>query len=155
MLGARGAARGALLSFLEQQPAQFVIANRDVGEARKLVDEFAQYGSFDVCGYGNLGSRSFTSRSMPPLQISVESCRQYRRRPFPLDASRTSWCTRRGSFLWSERERQVRDASRTASVCWSSKRPKLSNGGACSSNYRRAEEADRSVGVARAMQRHV
>lgn len=59
MLGAGGAVRGALLSFLEQQPGQFVIANRDVGKARKLVDEFAQYGSFDACGYEDLGSRSF------------------------------------------------------------------------------------------------
>ncbi|MFM2403967.1 MAG: shikimate dehydrogenase [Pseudomonadota bacterium] len=42
LLGAGGAARGALLPFLEAAPATLVLVNRDVAKARALVAEVAQ-----------------------------------------------------------------------------------------------------------------
>lgn len=42
LLGAGGAARGALLPFLEAGPAELVLVNRDVAKARALVAEVAQ-----------------------------------------------------------------------------------------------------------------
>ena len=59
MLGAGGAVRGAMLSFLEQRPARFVIANRDVAKARRLADEFSQYGEFSTGSYEDLGRDAF------------------------------------------------------------------------------------------------
>src|SRR5689334_20782974 len=51
MLGAGGAARGALVPILEQHPGTLFIANRDLAKARTLRDEFARFGSFEVGGY--------------------------------------------------------------------------------------------------------
>jgi shikimate dehydrogenase len=81
MLGAGGAVRGALLSFLEQAPAALVIANRDVGKARALAAEFARFGKFAAGGYDDLRRTSFdivlnaTSASLrgelPPVPSSA------------------------------------------------------------------------------------
>ena len=81
MLGAGGAVRGALLMFLEQAPALFVIANRDVAKANKLGAEFAQYGTFTIGGYDDIGTQAFdivlnaTSASLrgelPPVPASA------------------------------------------------------------------------------------
>ena len=43
LLGAGGAARGALLPLLEQQPAELVLANRTLPKAQELVAQFAQF----------------------------------------------------------------------------------------------------------------
>jgi len=59
MLGGGGAVRGALLSFLEQKPGAFVIANRDVAKARRLLDEFSVFGTFAAGGYDEIGRESF------------------------------------------------------------------------------------------------
>ena len=42
LLGAGGAARGALLPFLQQHPSQLVLANRTLVKAEKLAQKFAQ-----------------------------------------------------------------------------------------------------------------
>lgn len=54
MLGAGGAARGALLPFLEAKPAELVIANRDVAKARALAAQVAGRGEVVACGYADL-----------------------------------------------------------------------------------------------------
>ena len=54
MLGAGGAARGALLPFLAAGPAEMVIANRDVDKARALAGEVAGRGPLTTCGYADL-----------------------------------------------------------------------------------------------------
>ncbi len=55
MLGAGGAARGALLPFLAAGPAELVIANRDVAKAEALVAEVDSGGaSVHARGYGDL-----------------------------------------------------------------------------------------------------
>ncbi|NMV37092.1 shikimate dehydrogenase [Ralstonia insidiosa] len=54
LLGAGGAARGALLPFLAAGPAQLVIANRDVAKARALADQVAGRGPIVACGYADL-----------------------------------------------------------------------------------------------------
>jgi shikimate dehydrogenase len=50
LLGAGGAARGALLPFLGARPAELVIANRHVEKARAL----AAHGRISACTYGEL-----------------------------------------------------------------------------------------------------
>ncbi|PLC43027.1 shikimate dehydrogenase [Ralstonia pickettii] len=54
MLGAGGAARGALLPFLEAKPAELVIANRDVAKAQALVAQVAGRAVVVACGYAEL-----------------------------------------------------------------------------------------------------
>ena len=54
MLGAGGAARGALLPFLEANPAELVIANRDVAKAQALAAQVAGRGVVVACGYAEL-----------------------------------------------------------------------------------------------------
>jgi shikimate dehydrogenase len=51
LLGAGGAARGALLPFLEQCPAELMIANRTVARANDLGERFAPYGTVVSTGY--------------------------------------------------------------------------------------------------------
>ncbi|SIT50993.1 Shikimate dehydrogenase [Paraburkholderia piptadeniae] len=54
MLGAGGAARGALLPFLAARPAEFVIANRDIAKADALIADARARGSVRACAYGDL-----------------------------------------------------------------------------------------------------
>ena len=54
LLGAGGAARGALLPFLAAKPAQLVIANRDVAKAQTLAAQVAGRGPIVACGYADL-----------------------------------------------------------------------------------------------------
>lgn len=81
LLGAGGAARGALLPFLDQQPAQLTIVNRSVAKAEALATQMAGRGAVSACGFGDLAGRSFdvvvnaTSASLraelPPLSSGV------------------------------------------------------------------------------------
>ncbi len=61
LIGAGGAARGALLPLLEEAPAELIIANRTEEKAFRLALEFA--GKTDLlpeaCGFGQLAGRSF------------------------------------------------------------------------------------------------
>ncbi|MDW3688249.1 shikimate dehydrogenase [Cupriavidus sp. CV2] len=89
LLGAGGAARGALLPFLEQKPAQLVIANRTVEKALALASELAGYGRISGGGYAELAGQQFdvvfnaTSASLrgelPPVPTTVfaEDCLAY------------------------------------------------------------------------------
>ncbi|MFT3813187.1 MAG: shikimate dehydrogenase [Acidovorax sp.] len=54
LLGAGGAARGALLPFLAAGPSALVLANRDVDKARALAAQVAGQGSVTACGYADL-----------------------------------------------------------------------------------------------------
>ena len=54
LLGAGGAARGALLPFLAAAPTQLVIANRDVAKAQALAAQVAGRGPVVACGYADL-----------------------------------------------------------------------------------------------------
>jgi shikimate dehydrogenase len=84
LLGAGGAARGALLPFLEAGPAELVIANRDVEKAHALASRMAAHGPISARAYGELAQMgSFdlvinaTSASLtgdlPPVPPSVFS----------------------------------------------------------------------------------
>jgi shikimate dehydrogenase len=59
VLGAGGAVRGAILPFLAQQPADLVLANRDVEKARAIAAEVAAHGRVTVGSYADLAQRSF------------------------------------------------------------------------------------------------
>lgn len=81
LLGAGGAARGALLPFLAEQPALLVITNRTAEKARALAAEMAGQGPVCAEGYAELAGQSFdlvfnaTSASLraelPPVPASV------------------------------------------------------------------------------------
>lgn len=84
ILGAGGAARGALLPFLAANPANLVIANRDLAKGQALAAQVAGRGSLIACGYADLaGAGRFdlvvnaTSASLtgdlPPVPPSVFS----------------------------------------------------------------------------------
>ncbi|CAM2185960.1 Shikimate dehydrogenase (NADP(+)) [Burkholderia orbicola] len=84
VLGAGGAARGALLPFLEACPAELVIANRDVDKARALAAQVAGRGPLVAGSYADLArmgrfdlvvnatSASLTG-DLPPVPPSVFS----------------------------------------------------------------------------------
>ncbi|MFP3740575.1 shikimate dehydrogenase, partial [Burkholderia sp. SIMBA_019] len=57
LLGAGGAARGALLPFLGARPVELVIANRHVEKARALAAQLAAHGRISACAYGELERR--------------------------------------------------------------------------------------------------
>jgi shikimate dehydrogenase len=83
LLGAGGAARGAVLPLLEHRPAALVIANRTVATAEALVQQFAQLGGEDVvtaCGFADIGGTfdiviNATSASLqaelPPVPAAI------------------------------------------------------------------------------------
>lgn len=89
LLGAGGAARGAVLPFLEQKPAELVIANRTVDKAEQLAAEAAQYGPVSSSAYAELNRRQFdvvfnaTSASLSaelpavPASVFAEGCLAY------------------------------------------------------------------------------
>ncbi|QOZ78726.1 shikimate dehydrogenase [Bradyrhizobium sp. CCBAU 53351] len=83
MLGAGGAARGALLPFLREEPSELVLVNRTLAKAVALAEEFAGCGPLMVSGYTELADLAegydvvvnATSASlrgqMPPLPRNV------------------------------------------------------------------------------------
>lgn len=59
LLGAGGAARGAILPLLEERPAALVIANRTVSKARALEEQFSPYGKLAAAAYAELATERF------------------------------------------------------------------------------------------------
>jgi shikimate dehydrogenase len=59
LLGAGGAARGALLPFLEQRPQMLFVANRTAGKADALGAQFSPFGNLVAGGYADLGDQRF------------------------------------------------------------------------------------------------
>ncbi len=61
LLGAGGAARGAILPLLEEQPATLIIANRTEEKAFRLALEFAGRADTipEACGFAQLAGQSF------------------------------------------------------------------------------------------------
>lgn len=59
LMGAGGAARGAILTLLEHQPSELVVANRTISKAEALRELFQPYGNIEALGYPDLGNRSF------------------------------------------------------------------------------------------------
>jgi shikimate dehydrogenase len=54
LLGAGGAARGAILPLLECQPTELVVANRSQEKAQQLAQEFQQYGTINAGEFAQL-----------------------------------------------------------------------------------------------------
>ena len=81
MLGAGGAARGALLPFLAQKPAALTVVNRDLDKTHALLRDANATASVTVATYADLSNERFdvvvnaTSASLrgelPPLSPSV------------------------------------------------------------------------------------
>jgi shikimate dehydrogenase len=81
VLGAGGAARGALLTFLEQAPAEIIVVNRTVERAHELAKTFHTHGAVRSADYSSLGDERFdivvnaTSASLsgqlPPVPPTV------------------------------------------------------------------------------------
>jgi shikimate dehydrogenase len=100
LLGAGGAARGAMLPFLKQKPARLLVVNRTVAKARTLVEQFKPYaeGEFSYCSYPELGDMhaQFDIWSTPPRPACAANSRQYIRASSRPAASPTNWPTARG-----------------------------------------------------------
>jgi len=84
LLGAGGAARGALLPFLSARPIELVIVNRHIDKGQALAAQVAARGPIVACGYGDLEAMgrfdlvvNATSASLtgdlPPVPPSVFS----------------------------------------------------------------------------------
>jgi shikimate dehydrogenase len=83
LLGAGGAARGAVLPILEHRPAQLVIANRTVATAVALAEQFAALGGAGVvsaCGFADIeggfdivinATAASLSAEVPPISPAV------------------------------------------------------------------------------------
>jgi shikimate dehydrogenase len=81
MLGAGGAARGAVLPFLAQAPAELTIVNRDLDKARTLVHEAGSPANLHAAAYRDVANQRFdvvvnaTSASLrgelPPVPAQV------------------------------------------------------------------------------------
>jgi shikimate dehydrogenase len=54
LLGAGGAARGAILPFLQQQPGELIIVNRTIEKADQLAERFSVHGALTAFGYDAL-----------------------------------------------------------------------------------------------------
>ena len=59
MLGAGGAARGAVLPFLAQRPTELTIANRDLNKAQTLVREAGKHSNLRAVGYRDIADKRF------------------------------------------------------------------------------------------------
>lgn len=59
VLGAGGAARGAVLPLLEQSPASLMIVNRDLAKAETLQMQFAEFSDIDIGNYDALAGHEF------------------------------------------------------------------------------------------------
>jgi shikimate dehydrogenase len=59
LLGAGGAARGALAPLLGLKPSELTIVNRNVIRARELVDHFSDMGRLRAIGYSELGAEPY------------------------------------------------------------------------------------------------
>jgi len=80
LLGAGGAARGVVLSLLDQHPAQLVIVNRTLSKAQALAQQFAQHGQVHACDFSALSgcfdivinaTAASLAAQMPPVPPSV------------------------------------------------------------------------------------
>ena len=82
LLGAGGAARGALAAFLERGPAEVVVVNRTADKATDLARHLGERGKVVGCGYAELGRNerfdlvvNATSASMkgelPPIDAAA------------------------------------------------------------------------------------
>jgi shikimate dehydrogenase len=54
LMGAGGAARGAVPAILDRHPAALVIVNRTVANAVALSERYAAFGNVTACGYGDI-----------------------------------------------------------------------------------------------------
>jgi len=66
VLGAGGAARGAIEPLLAGKPGALTIANRTLETAQTLAKQFAAYGALDAVGYEELGR-------MPPFDLVINA----------------------------------------------------------------------------------
>lgn len=66
LLGAGGAARGAILPFLDEKPAVLAIANRTPDKARALASRFSAFGDIVAVEYGDLAG-------LPPFDLVVNA----------------------------------------------------------------------------------
>jgi shikimate dehydrogenase len=81
LLGAGGAARGAIAPLLALSPGRLVIANRSVEKAAELARDFADRGHIEAAGYPALGESRFDlvvnatsaglAADLPPVPVSA------------------------------------------------------------------------------------
>lgn len=82
LLGAGGAARGAILPILKESPTELVIANRTISKAEALAEQFAQHGKVRASDFHSLSgtydivinaTSSSLAAEMPPVPAQIFS----------------------------------------------------------------------------------
>ena len=82
LLGAGGAARGALLPLLECAPSELIIANRTAAKAQLLAQQFSAYGQIHAVEFGNIlgqfdvvinATSASIEAALPPIASDVFS----------------------------------------------------------------------------------
>jgi shikimate dehydrogenase len=80
LLGAGGAARGALLPLLECQPRELIIANRSLEKAQQLAKQFQACGKIEYAAFADLresfdviinATSASIAKELPPIPASV------------------------------------------------------------------------------------
>jgi shikimate dehydrogenase len=59
LVGAGGATRGVLAPLMMQKPSEVMIANRSIGRAQQLCEDFKDLGDIGVCGFADLPQTAF------------------------------------------------------------------------------------------------
>lgn len=137
MLGAGGAARGALAPLLSAQPSELIIANRTPGRASQLAELFSEYGNTSALGYNeleaagnfdliiNATSMGFDNEA-PPIPTSIFSAKSF---AYDMMYSRTStpfltWCANNGVKHLSDGFGMLVEQAADAFLVWEGVRPK-------------------------------
>ena len=139
LLGAGGAARGALGPLLELKPSTLVIANRTAERAIELAREFADYGEVSGAAFDSV-------EPLEPFDLIVNATSASLKGEVPpipvraVDRTQPATTWRTASVKRRSRNGPVTVAAiawHRAGACWSNKRPKHSTSGAACVRQRR------------------
>jgi len=137
MVGAGGAARGAIGPLLSAKPACVHIANRTIERAKKLADVFAPLGSVNFSSLENLketGSFDIIinatsmgfDNSAPPLPVSILHANTFAY-DMMYKANQTpflNWCEQNGVTKYSDGFGMLVEQAADAYLIWEGVRPK-------------------------------
>jgi len=137
ILGAGGAARGAIGPLLSANPASVHVANRTIERAEKLADTFASFGTIEVSNYDNLDKfASFDvvinatsmgfDNSAPPVPVCILHSNtfaydmMYKAQQTPFLA----WCEQNGVTKYTDGFGMLVEQAADAYLIWEGVRPK-------------------------------
>jgi shikimate dehydrogenase len=136
LLGAGGAARGAVPSLLAQGPSELVVVNRTGSKAKELAERFGSLGSVRAAEYGSIGDGPYglivnaTSLSLsgetPPLDPNYVSANTWCYDMMYTSNGRTpflDWCRANGAAGCSDGLGMLVEQAANAFSIWHGKEP--------------------------------